>query len=268
MESIIALIISGIISVTVAYFTARHKTKTELSKERIKRQLDVQLQQKYNYLLPFKYCADEFQGRLIHINDRLSEEGKKHDEMVIRFDQDIDKSHDIEYYFNDNIGPNGGYYITSTIYTNCLLFYWMKRIQWEHPYISLLVDESADDIIQKYEVDRKSINHLSSLIKECNVYNFIKNIKIAISGANGIPYGLHDSIGDFIFDHHENRIINYEEFCTNLIDNKKRIKFSPVLKFWKNLGSLEKSIFDMKINKIRVLILILKLFEKSDIREE
>ncbi len=268
MESIIALIISGIISVTVAYFTARHKTKTELSKERIKRQLDVQLQQKYKYLLPFKYCADEFQRRLIHINERLSEESKKHDEMVIRFNQDIDKSHDIEWYFNDDIGPKGGYFITSTIYTNCMLFYWMKRIQWEHPYISLLVDESTDDIIRKYEIDRKSINYLSSLNKECSIYNFIKNIKIAIAGANGIPYGLHDSIGDFMFNHHENRIINYEEFCMNLIDDKNRIKFLPVLKFWKNLGSLEKSILDAKINKLRVLILILKILEKTDIREE
>src|SRR4030042_1042477 len=137
--------------------------------------------------------------------ERLTKESKKHDEMVIRFNQDIDKSYDIEWYFNDDIGPKGGYFITSTIYTNCMLFYWMKRIQWEHPYIALLlIGESADDIIQKYEIDRKSINYLSSINKECNVYNFIKNIKIAISGANGIPYGLHDSIGDFMFNHREN----------------------------------------------------------------
>lgn len=47
METIIALIISGIISIFVAYLTARHKTNTELSKERVKLQLDILLQQKY-----------------------------------------------------------------------------------------------------------------------------------------------------------------------------------------------------------------------------
>jgi len=96
MEAIIALLISGIISIIVAYLTARHKTNTELSKERVKRQLDVLLQQKYNYLLPFKYCADEFRRRLVHINDRLSENGKKQNEMILRFNQDIDLSHNIE----------------------------------------------------------------------------------------------------------------------------------------------------------------------------
>ena len=268
MESLFALIISGIISLTVAYFTARHKTKTELSKEKIKRQLDVQLQQKYKYLLPFKYCADEFGRRLFHIKERLSEESKKHNEMVTRFNQDIDKSHDIEWYFNDEIGPKGGYFITSTIYTNCMLFYWMKRIQWEQPYISLIIDKSSKDMYGKYEINDKSINALSSLKEKSNIYNFIKDIKIAISGPNGIPYGLHDSIGDFMFKHNENRIINYEEFCMILKDDEKRIKFLPVLQFWKNLGTLEKSIFDSKINKLRLLILIFEILEKTDIREE
>jgi len=268
MEALIALLISGIISIIVAYLTARHKTNTELSKERVKRQLDVLLQQKYNYLLPFKYCADEFRRRLVHINDRLSENGKKQNEMILRFNQDIDLSHNIEWYFNDEIGPNGGYYITSTVYTTCMLFYWMKRIQWENPYISLLINESATNIIEEYELARKNIDYLSSIYKKCDVYNFIKNIKIAIAGANGIPYGLHDSIGDFMFNHQENRLHNYEEFCTILNNDKDRIKFLPVLKFWKNLGSLEKSIFDVKITKIRVLILILRLLDNSDIREE
>jgi len=149
-----------------------------------------------------------------------------------------------------------------------MLFYWMKRIQWENPYISLLINESATNIIEEYELARKNIDYLSSIYKKCDVYNFIKNIKIAIAGANGIPYGLHDSIGDFMFNHQENRLHNYEEFCTILNNDKDRIKFLLVLKFWKNLGSLEKSIFDVKITKIRVLILILRLLDNSDIREE
>lgn len=268
MESLIALIISGIISIFVAYLTARHKTNTELSKERVKRQLDVLLQQKYNYLLPLKYCADEFRRRLVHVNQRLTERSKKHNEMVKRFYQNMASSHKMEWYYSDEIGPNGGYYITSTIYMNCMLFYWMKRIQWENPYISLSLSDNSDELIKEYESNLKSIDYIVSINKKCDVYDFIKNIKIAISGANGIPYGLHDSIGDSVFNHTENRLINYEEFCTLLNDDKNRIKFLPVIKFWQNLGSSKDPIFRAKMNKIRVLIMVLKLLDKSDIREE
>lgn len=71
-----------------------------------------------------------------------------------------------------------------------------------------------------------------------------------------------------MFNHNENRLINYEEFCMLLNDDKNRIKFMPIIKFWQNLGSSNDSLFKAKMNKIRMLIMILKLLDKSDIREE
>jgi hypothetical protein len=117
------------------------RTRTELQQEKAKREMDITQQQKYKYFLPFKYLADEFGGRLKHITKRLSEQGEKHDNMVKRFQLDIDKK-DYTWFYNDVIGPDGGYYFISTLYLNSMLFYWIKQIQDNYPYIPLKITDS------------------------------------------------------------------------------------------------------------------------------
>lgn len=135
----ITLIGGWIVSILIAYITAYLKTKSEFEKEYARLRLDVIMKQKHEYFFPFKFCADEFRRRIIHIQKILNREdfdNDKYENMIKRLKQNF-KSKDLEWFFNDEIGSQGGYFITSTIYQNCMLFYWMKRIQSEQPFIPL-----------------------------------------------------------------------------------------------------------------------------------
>lgn len=266
MDAIIAGIGSAIVSILVAYLTAYYKTRSELSKDRAKLHLDVVMKQKHDYFFPFKYCADEFRGRLIHIERTLRKkefDDDKYEDMAKRFRQDF-LSKDLEWFFNDTIGPEGGYFIASTIYLNCLVFYWMKRIQVEQPFISLKIKVKSEEMSKYFDEDQ----YLASIKEKCDIHDFIKNIKIAISRKNGIPYALHDSFGDFLFDCSRNRVINYEEFCEQLREDKKRVKFLPVLNFWTGLVDAQNKVNEERLKKISILIAILDLLRTAEIREE
>ena len=149
MDSLLAISVSSIFSLIIAYLTASFRTKTELQQEKAKRELEVSQQQKYNYFLPFRYLADEFGGRVRHIVDRLSEQGEKHDNMVKRFRVDISNK-DYAWFYNDSIGPQGGYFFTSTLYLNLLLFYWIKQIQENYPYIPLKIPDRNSREIKEH----------------------------------------------------------------------------------------------------------------------
>ena len=270
MEPLIAILSSGMISLVVAYLTARHKTSLELKREIARGHLSITLQQQYNYLLPFKYCADDFRGRLIHIKRRLKDvdQKEKHQQMVSRFNQNFDDKDDLNWCFCDDVGPQGGYYITSTIYMNCVLFYWIKRLQHEHPYIPLKIRSTKREVMDNYKAHAKGFRYRDTFINEdCEIYNFIKTIKIVLGGENGIPYGLHDSFGDFMFDQANNRVLNYEEFCKMIINEQERIKFSPLLRFWCGLVDSDSQIADPKLEKIEDLIAVLEVLKHAEIRD-
>lgn len=270
MDTIITLVGSGIVSILIAYLTVFYKTKSELEKDRAKLHLDIIMKQKHDYFLPFKYCADEFRRRLVHIDAILRYQefdNDKYENMIKRLKQ-VFSNRNPEWFFNDDIGPEGGYFITSTIYLNCTLFYWMKRIQAEHPFILLDFDEKPMKAMEEYRKYVKEEKILTSLNhKGCDVYDFIKNIKIAFSREKGIPYGLHDSLGDFLFDYSNTRLINYDEFCEQLRDDKKRVKFLPVIKFWTGLVCDNNQIDQDRLRKIKILLVILELFNRTKIHE-
>lgn len=270
MEPIIAGIGSALVSILLAYLTAHYKTKTELEKDRAKLHLDVIMKQKYEYFLPFKYCADELRRRLIHIEKVLSKneyDNDKYENMIKRLDQNFNsKKHD--WFYNDEVGPTGGYFISSTIYQNCLLFYWMRRIQIEHPFIPINLGKKSIEARERYTKLSKEDKHLSPIEDEtCDIYDFIKNIKIAISRNKGIPYGLQDSLGDFLFDYSNKRVLNYEEFCDQLRDERKRIKFLPVMNFWTGLVENGETVDMERLKKVSRLTAILSILNHAEIQE-
>lgn len=55
-----------------------------------------------------------------------------------------------------------------------------------------------------------------------------------MSGNNGIPYGIIDSIGEFMVK--DGKVTNYEDFCNELIDKQKRIKFLNLIRFRQNIS--------------------------------
>jgi hypothetical protein len=265
MESMIAIAVSSIFSIVIAYLTATFKTRTELQQEKAKRELDITQQQKYNYFLPFKYLADEFCSRLRHITARLSEQGEKHDNMVRRFQLNIDKK-DHNWFYNDVVGPHGGYYFISTIYLNLMLFYWIKQIQDNYPYIPLKITDKNLHELKEHNKIAEEQNYVSAMPSECEIHNFIKNIKTLLGGANGIPYGLHDSFGDFMFDYSKGTRINYDDFCKSLIDKSSRTKFTPVIKFWLNIIDKDGKPNKERMTKLVNLANLLEILKKTDIR--
>lgn len=62
-------------------------------------------------------------------------------------------------------------------------------------------------------------------------------------------------------------MINYEEFCEQLRDDRKRVKFSPVLNFWTGLVINENEVDGYRLKKIGAVIVILELLKNADIKE-
>lgn len=272
-DSIITLVVSGLISILVAIVTAllttRYKINLELKKERAKGQLEQERLQKYQYFSPFKYAAAEFRRRISHIVYRLSEKGgEKFENMIKRFQVNFD-SKQLEWFFNDDVNSRGGYFITSTIYTNCMLFYWIKRIQFEYPFIPLKLEQIDKDLEHRYSEFLKSEQFMKARIqRQCDIYDFIANIRIVISGEGGIPYGMHDSLGDLLYDYEKQKVITYAEFCDHLLDKNFTIKFSQIIKFWNGIVSLQGSVNELTLSKLRHLITILELLKVAEIDEQ
>lgn len=265
METIIAVVVSSIFSLVIAFLTATLRTRAELQQEKTKRELDITQQQKYSYFLPFKYLADEFGSRLRHITNRLSEQGEKHDNMIMRFQLDIDKK-DHNWFYSDAVGPDGGYYFISTLYLNSMLFYWIKQIQDNYPYIPLKIADSNLRKLEEHNKIAKEQNYISTISSDCEIHNFIKNIKMFIGGENGIPYGLHDSFGDFMFDYSKGTRINYDDFCKALMDKSSRIKFEPIIRFWLNIIDKNGQPNKARMTKLLNLTNLLDILKQTDIR--
>lgn len=263
-ETILAILISSVFSLIIAFVTATLKTRSELKHEKAKRELEISQLQKYNYFLPFKYLADEFSGRLKHITNRLLEDGEKHDNMVRRFQ--VDLKSDLSWYYDDDVKDKGGYFFTSTIYLNSMLFYWIKQIQDKYPYIPLKITETNLKELKQHNNLAGDQNYISKIEEDCEIRFFLKNIKMFIGGENGIPYGLHDSFGDFMFDYSKGSRINYDEFCNILSDKSSRIKFTPIIRFWLQIINHDGTINKKRVDKLINLINILDILKKTEIR--
>jgi len=253
--------------------------------ERAKHQEEIKREQRYVFFLPFKFSASEFNDRIKHVEKRLSfipknlkeEEwtedekeniGKK-EKMRYRLGLTFKDENSKEWYFKD------GYFITSTIYMNCILFYRMKEICTKYPYIPLKLNVSLNKLIEKYDDqivkyqkhgnDEKDLMESELNNKYLNVDVLIRKIKITISQANGIPYALHDSFGEYIAN--GEKLKTYDEFVDLLVTAKGRIKFEPLIRFWTNIlptiDGEDKQ--EIRMNKLRKLIPILELVEHTEL---
>jgi hypothetical protein len=269
-EKIVLLLIDklfiALIVVVVTWLLSRkleefkmNRNKIDLLELELKRSRnEILTVQKYKYFLPLKHWARELRGRIWHIKQRFLEEDKtinkdlveeKRNNMIYRFKKDF-ASKTLDWFFIDS-PKDGGYFISSTIYMHCILFYWIYKTELEYPYMQLKPEE------------------LSRTVGDCrkdenpkDLHFFIKKIKQQHSGENGIPYGIMDSIGEFVYDYSRNKLLNYEEFCKLLIDDQQRIKFIPMLKYWVNICDPQ----DLgRINKLFELYSVLKDFDKYEI---
>lgn len=272
MEHVITISISfitAIITALIAYFFS-------IRSERIKAKSELDKTQRHEYFLPFKYCAKEFLARIKHIEERVSEKdeiyaGRFSPKMVL-----VGK--DLSWYFEVRKSTNpGGYFTTSTIYMTCLLFHHMKRIQWEYPFIPLKFEKSISSItltadkqikrcLESWHNDSNKSNLDLENIKdkqEINIDKIIEFIRVPLALRAGIPYSLHDSYGDFIST--DNGVMNFEQFAKELADKDKAIKFQPIIDFWTQIADKDNGVNELRIDKLRKLIVILTLIEYGKI---
>jgi len=245
------------------------------------KQQDIIKEQKYHYYLPFKYQAEELLNRSIHIEQRLTDNIT---DMIAHFQVDYEGK-PLEWYFKDWINveerESGGYFLTSTIYMNCILYSKMYLMQNKFPYIEIGIQNSLNrinknddnfkryseakpaDVIQKENTINNWINLQGENINLKRIVQAIRTSTIMRHG-EGIPYGLHYSFGDFVST--EKGIINYEEFCQMLMNKEKRVKFLPLINFWTGLVSVDQKVNQKKMDKLRTLIIALKLVEVSNLK--
>lgn len=267
MDQVITILISVItvlITGGVTYFFA-------IKRERHKEKADIEKRQRHEYFHPFKYSSKEFLARLKHIEDRLTDGDNGY---IERFSPSIKiLGKDKKWYFHSRKHKDpGGYFTTSTIYMNCILFYRMKRIQWEHPFIPLKFEKRISELLVgndkqilrcldswKNDLNKSGLNFDEiKNKKDIDIDEIIECIRVPLALRGGIPYSLHDSYGDFITS--DNEIMNYEEFVEELIDDSKSIKFQPIIEFWTNMIQ-ENVLHEIRVDKLRKLIIMLQIVQ-------
>jgi hypothetical protein len=273
--TVLISLLSAVITAVITYFVTIRSNQNKQSEE-------VKKEQKYKYFLPFKDCSIEFLHRLRHIEARIFDEK---DDMKAHFRQSfIDKSD--EWYHVDWVNAKemipGGYFLTSTIYMNCLLYSKIKLIQQEYPFILLRLKYTLNDLLKssndlqirrcfdsvvenkaQHENLFKQIIRLVNCKREISIKQLIIAIRVSTIMNNGIPYSLHNSFGDYVMK--ENKEINYYDFCALLKNEKEMIKFSTITNFWIKLFDENGAIDEEKLNRLRGLIVILKLVTNSNL---
>lgn len=258
-QEIIVALITAILGGVFGLFLASFKVRKEIEKELQKENRGLLNEQRQKFFLPFKYYALEFNSRAKHVLRRLSfdkkdlekaatSEGDNGDSLKLAIAKNINmikrlynmreklenKHDDLEWFFNDSVGPNGGYFINSTLYQTCLLFYWMKRILQDFPFIPIEIsnEEGIQNKLRAQFQDLEKIEKLEAFLQdnELAIFNLIREIRVAISGNNGVPYALQDSFGSYISN--GDAILDYEVFCKKIMEQKESIKFFPIFRYW------------------------------------
>ncbi len=275
IAALTALVTSFIPEIIKHYLSIRTSATT--------RQQEIIKEQKYNYFLPFKNQAEELLNRVIHIEKRLEQ---KQQEMISHLQISYENKN-LDWYFKDweNLEEkiSGGYFLTSTLYMNCILYKKMSLMQEKFPFIEVeikkslaeIANDKKDEKFQKYiQVKQEDVIQEENLIPKwanlkgdnINLNRVIQAIRTStiMRHGEGIYYGLHYSFGDFVTD--DKGIINYEKFCLMLIDDSQRVKFKPLINFWTGLIDKEGNINAPKLDRIRALIIALKLVEVSNLK--
>jgi hypothetical protein len=271
----------GIVGTIAALLLGLYKFVIEVKK---KNQEEIKKEQRFNYFLPFKFSVSEFSDRIKHIEETLNYRSEKDNEKCIegikstsmkkRLYQSYKENITKEWFFCDDKNTDGGYFINSTIYLNCILFFRMKLISSNYPYIPLKQKLKLNELPMKGNVQinrclkisssKRKISNSKLNKKYIDVDVYIKNIKIALSQANGIPYALQDSFGDYVSSN--GKLLNYNQFVELLIDKEKRIMFEPLLKFWTNIMKNENEVSIERLDKLRCVIPLFELVENAELK--
>lgn len=188
-------------------FELQQSAEREREKEKIRLQ----------YLNPLRISAEDLYERICDISDRLKDKDKAQS-LTTNFryinDENIINREDFEKWCNID-----GYYYVSTLYITNLYFASASKIRLELPFIQLTP-----------ESDQKLLELLSKVRK-------------SFGGRYGIWETIQDSLGTYI-RRIDNTIMNYKEFCKEIVDKNQHIWFVCLISFYRDI--LNKENYEVK----------------------
>ncbi len=221
--TITAAAIAGFVAIVVALLTAiaaqwglriQFKNSMNLLDEQIKEQGRVErdreiYRSRLKYLSPLRIAAEDIRDNLRNILARFDRPDQL-DRLVSDFGRIKDGSEKnglTPQWYNDD-----GHDAASTLYSTAVYFACAGRIRTELPFFEF----GAGD-------EEALLRHISS-VREC------------FSGTSGIWELLQDSIGSYV-RREDGGVINYREFCRELMDSEKQAWYLRLLDFYKNARS-------------------------------
>lgn len=274
------------ISVLTAGITALITYAVSIKTNIQNKEIELKREQAFKYFLPLKFIADELFHRLAHIEKKIVEKT----DVNIQLPQDLENKN-FEWFFTDwedHQNPqkgSGGYFLTTAIFMHAQLYNRINIILKEYPFLEVEISENLENFIHrtqdaqinrsyetaiKDEHTRKWIN-IEALAKtngKIKLEKIIKCVRLAAVMKGGIPYGLQTAFGQFIEKNNNGKVeqINYEEFVRMLMDKEQRVKFYPLYTFYSGVVDKDFKIDEMKLTKIRALMISLLLFRNIEIK--
>jgi hypothetical protein len=161
------------------------------------------------YLNPLRLWLEETYVRLSEISHAVNQQGTVNSLLFIAVPKDISTQE--AKWFNDE-----GCYLASTCYITACLFFAMKQVRDNIPYLRL---------------SRESDTELMTLLFRVS-HAFLQDF--------GVFYVTQPSIGNDLYLSSQNRLLTYREFCEMLQVPENRVWFDRLLFFYLETGRGEK----------------------------
>ncbi|HEY9877290.1 MAG TPA: hypothetical protein V6D29_02485 [Leptolyngbyaceae cyanobacterium] len=213
----LAGIASVILTVLAAIYTAlilpslQEFIKARVAQYSKQQDDDEANRQKVNltYLNPLRLWLEETYVRLNGIYNRVANDGNCSALLFIETPGDVSDQEDS--WFNEE-----GCYLISSCYITACLFFSIKQVRDNIPYLRLSRDSDA---------------HLMTLLFQVS-HAFLKDF--------GVYYVLQPSIGNDVFLPSQNRLMTYREFCEMLQVPERRVWCDRLIQFYLETGRGEK----------------------------
>lgn len=229
------VVLSGIISILVAFLTTSYRLRREYKIEKVKEGEHIRI----TYLHPLLVASQDFLERITDIRRRRKSEEEKI-QMLAWFKKI--KSYDRQdkgafaYWVNDE-----GFFAMSTLYITAKYFAYAGKVRGEFPFIEI------------HPGDNKTL-----------LYH-IADVRLSVGGKYGIWETIQDSLGAYLIDPEEKTVKNYREFCEAIIDDEEFTWFNRLVDFYRDI---DKKLEDQLENiELSLQALIQFLYENLDIQK-
>jgi hypothetical protein len=229
------VILSGLISVLVAFLTTSYQLRREYKIEKEKEGEHIRI----TYLHPLLVASQDFLERITDIRRRRKSEEEKV-QMLAWFKKiksyDRRDKNSFAFWVNDE-----GFFAMSTLYITAKYFAYASIIRSEFPFIEI------------HPGDNKTL-----------LYH-IADVRLSVGGKFGIWETIQDSLGSYLIDPEEKAVKNYREFCEAIIDDKEFTWFNRLVDFYRDI---DKKLEDQLENiELSLQALIQFLYENLDIQK-